>query len=109
MKETGARIVARTPTLAMYFSTSYLLSKCGMPVCRLAEPTEVKTRLHACCLRRGGGGGDALSCLGVRTSERRRHREERSRSFECLRDRRSVSERRRHERRPGVREQLRLA
>jgi hypothetical protein len=26
MKETGARIVARTPTLAMYFSTSYLLS-----------------------------------------------------------------------------------
>src|SRR5437867_2658992 len=44
MKETGARIVARTPTLAMYFSTSYLLSKCGMPVCRLAEPTEVKTR-----------------------------------------------------------------
>src|SRR5713101_3784137 len=44
MKETGARIVARTPTLAMCFSTSYLLSKCGMPVCRLAEPTEVKTR-----------------------------------------------------------------
>src|SRR2546422_5263525 len=37
-------IVARTPTLAMCFSTSYLLSKCGMPVCRLAEPTEVKTR-----------------------------------------------------------------
>src|SRR5271169_5800639 len=44
MKETGARIVARTPILAMCFSTSYLLSKCGMPVCRLAEPTEVKTR-----------------------------------------------------------------
>src|SRR5450631_257835 len=44
MKYTGARIVARTPILAMCFSTSYLLSKCGMPVCRLAEPTEVKTR-----------------------------------------------------------------
>src|SRR5258705_6375598 len=44
MKATGARIVARTPTLAMCFSTSYLLSKCGMPVCRLALPTEVKTR-----------------------------------------------------------------
>src|SRR5450432_1186080 len=44
MKVTGARIVARTPSLAMCFSTSYLLSKCGMPVCRLAEPTEVKTR-----------------------------------------------------------------
>src|ERR1700720_1915556 len=44
MKATGARIVARTPTFAMCFSTSYLLSKCGMPVCRLAEPTEVKTR-----------------------------------------------------------------
>src|SRR5258708_2054357 len=28
----------------MCFSTSYLLSKCGTPVCRLAEPTEVKTR-----------------------------------------------------------------
>src|SRR4029077_2691739 len=28
----------------MYCSTSYLLSKCGMPVCRLAEPAEVKTR-----------------------------------------------------------------
>src|SRR5258708_865339 len=28
----------------MCFSTSYLLSKCGMPVCRLAEQTEVKTR-----------------------------------------------------------------
>src|SRR5450432_2031811 len=28
----------------MCFSTSYLLSKCGMPVCRLAEPTDVKTR-----------------------------------------------------------------
>ncbi len=44
MKATGARIVARTPTLVMCFSTSYLLSKCGMPVCRLALPTEVKTR-----------------------------------------------------------------
>src|SRR5258708_5401382 len=44
MKATGARIVARTSTLAMCFSTSYLLSKCGMRVCRLAEPTEVKTR-----------------------------------------------------------------
>src|SRR6266702_347304 len=28
----------------MCFSTSYLLSKCGTPVCRFAEPTEVKTR-----------------------------------------------------------------
>ena len=36
--------MARTPILAMCFSTSYLLSKCGTPVCRLAEPTEVKTR-----------------------------------------------------------------
>jgi len=44
MKATGARIVARPPILAMCFSTSYLLSKCGTPVCRLAEPTEVKTR-----------------------------------------------------------------
>src|SRR5258707_8901348 len=44
MKVTGARIVARPPTLAMCFSTAYLLSKCGTPVCRLAEPTEVKTR-----------------------------------------------------------------
>src|SRR6266850_1674112 len=44
MKATGARIVARTPSLATCFSTSYLLSKCGTPVCRLAEPTDVKTR-----------------------------------------------------------------
>src|ERR1700736_4978845 len=44
MKAPGARIVARTPALAMCFSTSYLLSKCGTPVCRLAEPTDVKTR-----------------------------------------------------------------
>ena len=44
MKATGARIVPRTPILAMCFSTSYFLSKCGTPVCRLAEPTEVKTR-----------------------------------------------------------------
>ncbi len=44
MNATGARIVARVPTLAMCFSTSYLLSKCGTPVCRLAEPTDVKTR-----------------------------------------------------------------
>src|ERR1700756_3360859 len=44
MKATGARIVARTPILAMCFSTSYLLSKCGTPVRRLAEATEVKTR-----------------------------------------------------------------
>src|SRR6476469_7442776 len=28
----------------MCFSTSYLLSKCGTAVCRLAEATEVKTR-----------------------------------------------------------------
>src|ERR1700722_16460208 len=44
MKEAGARIVARTPIFAMCFSTSYLLSKCGTPVCRLAEATDVKTR-----------------------------------------------------------------
>src|SRR5450755_1230761 len=44
MKETGARIVARAPILSMCLSTSYLLSKCGTPVSRLAEPTEVKTR-----------------------------------------------------------------
>src|SRR5260370_36900320 len=64
--------------------------------------------MHAGCLGRVSGG-NTLSCLGVRTSERRRHREERGRSFERLRDRRSAFERRRHERRPGVREQLRLA
>jgi len=64
--------------------------------------------MHACCLGRVSGG-NTVSCLGVRTSERRRHREERGRSFERLRDRRSVFERRRHECRPGVREQLRLA
>src|SRR2546425_12614528 len=34
----------------MCFSTSYLLSKCGMPVCRLAEPTEVKTRCTTAAL-----------------------------------------------------------
>src|ERR1700754_986430 len=56
------------------------------------------------------GGGDTLSYLGVCTcSGRRRHREERGRSFERLRDRRSVFERRRNERRPGVRERLCLA
>src|SRR5580693_3998116 len=44
MKATGARIVARTLILAMCFSTSYLLSKCGTPVCRLAEPTDVNNR-----------------------------------------------------------------
>jgi len=64
--------------------------------------------MHTCCLGRVSGG-NTLSCLGVRTSERRRHREERGRSFECLRDRRSAFERRRHERRPGVRQQLSLA
>src|SRR6266581_9083594 len=50
MKATGARIVARTPTFAVCFSTSYLLSKCGMPVCRLAEPTEVNTRCTSAAL-----------------------------------------------------------
>src|SRR5579864_2401114 len=50
MKATGARIVARTTTLAMCFSTSYLLWKCGMAVCRLAEPTEVKTRCTSVAL-----------------------------------------------------------
>src|SRR5260221_7922992 len=44
MKKAGARMVARTPTLAMCLSTAYLLSKCGTPVFRLAELTEVKTR-----------------------------------------------------------------
>ena len=35
---------SRAPIFAMCFSTWYLLSKCGTPVCRSAEPTEVKTR-----------------------------------------------------------------
>ena len=48
--------------------------------------------MHACCL--GCGGGNTLSCLGVRTSKRRRHREERGRSFERLHNRCSVFERR---------------
>ena len=51
MKATGARIVARTPTFAMCFSTSYLLSKCGTPVCRLADQTEVKTRCTPAAMR----------------------------------------------------------
>jgi hypothetical protein len=75
MKATGARIVARTPTFAMCFSTSYLLSKCDARV-PIGGADGSKGEMHACCLRRCAGG-DALSCLGVRTSERRRHREER--------------------------------
>src|SRR5258705_2849967 len=51
-----------------------------------------KDEMHASCLgcvdRR-----DTLSYLGVRSSEWRRHRKERSRSFERLRDPRSVFER----------------
>src|SRR5215472_6129956 len=43
------------------------------------------------------GGGNTVSCLGVRASGRRRHREERGRSFERLRNRRSVFEGRRNE------------
>ena len=78
------------------FSTSYLLSKCGMPVCRVRpDPTESEDEMHPSGLG-GGGGGDALSGLGIRTSaERRRHREERgrpsrapSRSPQCLHERR---------------------
>src|SRR6266478_5706419 len=106
MKETGARIVARTPILAMCFSTSYLLSKCGMPVCRLVEPTEVKTRCTPAAL---AASAAAIPCRVSASSERHRHREERGRSFERLRDRRGVFERRHHERCPGVREQLGLA
>ena len=69
----------------------------------------IEDKMHACCLGRVGGG-DTLSCFGVRTSsEWRRHREERGRPFERLRDRRSVFERRRNERRPGVRKRLRTA
>jgi hypothetical protein len=64
--------------------------------------------MHACCLGRVGGD-NTLPCLGVRASGRRRHREERGRSFERLHNRRSVFERRRNESRPAVREQLRLA
>jgi hypothetical protein len=57
----------------------------------------------------GVGGGDTLSGLGFRASpERRRHGEERGRSFEGLADRRRVFQRRRHKRRPGLRQRLRL-
>ena len=42
--------------------------------------------MHACCLGRVGGG-NTLSCLGVRASGRHRHREERGRSFERLHNR----------------------
>jgi len=38
MKETGARIVARTPILAMCFSTSYLLSKPHAAAAKVAHP-----------------------------------------------------------------------
>jgi len=55
------------------------------------------------------GGCNTLSCLGVCAARRRRHREERGRSFEGLRERRSVFERRGNERRPGTRERLGLA
>src|SRR2546430_1357142 len=61
MKATGARIVARAPTLAMCFSTSYLLAKWGMPVWRLAEPTEVKTR---CTLAALAASAAAIPCRG---------------------------------------------
>src|SRR4051812_47994700 len=108
MKATGARIVARAPTLAMCFSTSYLLSKCGTPVWRLAEPTDVKTRCFPAALA-ASAAATPLSYLGVRPSERRRHRKKRSRAFERLRDPRSVFERCRDERCPGVRERLRPA
>jgi hypothetical protein len=55
------------------------------------------------------GCGNALPGLGVRVSRRYCHREERGRSFERLRNCRSVFERRRNERRPGLREQLGVA
>src|SRR5438270_7576520 len=104
MKATGARIVTRTPTLVMCFSTSYLLSKCGTPVCRLAEPTEVKTRCTPAAL---AASADATPCRISASVPPNGTviREERGRSFERLRDRRGVFERRHHERRPGVREQ----
>ena len=92
----------------MCFSTSYLLSKCGMPVCRLAEPTEVKTRCTPAALAASAAATPCrVSAPGP--SGRRRHREERGRSFERLSERRGVFERRPDERRPGVRERLRLA
>ena len=67
-----------------------------------------ENKMHACCLGRVGGC-NTLSCLGVCAARRRRHREERGRSFEGLRERRSVFERRGNERRPGTRERLGLA
>jgi hypothetical protein len=56
---------------------------------RVADGSE--DEMHACCLRRIGSG-NTLSYLGVRASGRRRHCEERGRSVERLRDRRSVFE-----------------
>src|SRR5712672_48906 len=107
MKATGARIVARTTTLAMCFSTSYLLSKCGMPVCRLAEPAEVKTRCTPAAL---AASAAAIPCrVSASVPPDGTVIAKRGRPFERLRDRRSVFERRRNERRPGVRERLRLA
>jgi hypothetical protein len=58
----------------------------------------VKTRCTPAVLA-AAAAGNTLSCLGVCTSKRRRHREERGRSFERLHNRRSVFERRRNERR----------
>src|SRR6478672_6454154 len=93
MKLTGARTVARTPILAMCSSTAYLLSKCGTPVCRLAEPTELKTRCTPAAL--AASAADIPCRLGVRASfEWCRHREEGGRSFERLRERGRVFERR---------------
>jgi hypothetical protein len=66
-----------------------------------------KDEMYACCLG-GVGGGDTLSYLSVRSSERCRHREERRRSFERLDDRGSVFKRCCNERRTCLREQLRL-
>src|SRR4029077_5631444 len=64
--------------------------------------------MYACSLGRIRGG-DALSHLGLRASfERRRHREEGGRSFERLRERGRIFERRTDEGDAGVRELPRL-
>ena len=94
MKATGARIVARTPTFCGVLFDFVLAVEVRNARLSVGGADGSEDEMHACCLGRVGGG-DTLSCLGVRTSGRRRHREERGRSFERLRDRRSVFERRR--------------
>src|ERR1700722_10423720 len=78
----------------MCSSTSYLLSKCGMPVCRLAEPAELKTRCTPAAFA-ASAAEMPLSRLGSCASlQGRRHRKEGARSFERLRERCRVFERR---------------